>query len=193
MPYKDALDRSAYLAKYRESHRDETRDKQRRRYHDEKNGVMPQRPRCKECGKELYRNNTRGYCQKHFMRSEERRNYSREWARAHPEICRAARERRRQIPGYRRNEMLKDKYGITLEDFERMSDLQDGVCAICRRDPSEFEGDKHPAHKVLHVDHDHLTGKVRGLLCFFCNTAIGMLQDDAAVVMRAADYLKDWG
>jgi hypothetical protein len=89
--------------------------------------------------------------------------------------------------------MLKDKYGITLEDFERMAIAQDGACAICLRDPSEFEGHKNLSHKVLHVDHDHVTGKVRGLLCFFCNTAIGMLRDDAAVAMRAADYLKEAG
>jgi Recombination endonuclease VII len=191
MPYKDASDRSAYFAAYRERHRDEIQEKQRQRYHDEKNGTLAPRPRCRECGKILNRGNKHGYCKEHITRSEEKRKYRREWARAHPESGKAARQRRRQVPGYRRNEMLKEKYGITLEDFEEMALHQGGACAVCRRDPSEFRGDKNPSHKVLHVDHDHLTGQVRGLLCFFCNVAIGLFQDDAAVIMRAADYLKE--
>lgn len=193
MPYKDEADRSAYLADYRRRNREETREKHRQRYHDEKNGTLPPRAQCKECGAPLYRNNKSGYCKDHVNLSEEKRNYKREWARAHPESSKAARQRRRQIPGYQRNEMLKEKYGISLQDFEKMATAQDGVCAICSRDPSEFEGDKNLSHKVLHVDHDHVTGRIRGLLCFFCNTAIGMLRDDAAVAIRAADYLKEWG
>lgn len=60
---------------------------------------------------------------------------------------------------------------------------QGGVCAICGRRPREG------TH--LHVDHDHETGRVRGLLCFSCNVAVGQLQHDPTRIVRAADYLDD--
>ena len=55
---------------------------------------------------------------------------------------------------------------------------QDGLCAICRSAPA------------VHVDHDHATGTIRGMLCFPCNAAIGHLRDDPLVVRRAAAYLE---
>lgn len=62
---------------------------------------------------------------------------------------------------------------------------QGGVCRICANKP--------PNGKRLCVDHDHETGAVRGLLCQKCNTAIGMLNDDPALVERALDYLRHSG
>lgn len=59
---------------------------------------------------------------------------------------------------------------------------QGGVCAICLGPPSAFD--------CYCVDHDHVTGKIRGLLCSKCNSAIGLLQDDPNVVDRAAIYLR---
>ena len=56
---------------------------------------------------------------------------------------------------------------MTLEDYERMFDAQGGVCAIC--------GKPRPEERTLHVDHDHETGEIRGLLCFSCNNALGRL------------------
>lgn len=82
----------------------------------------------------------------------------------------------------KRNARLVREYGITLADYAVMLDFQHGRCAIC----GDF-----PAHdKVLHVDHCHLTGKVRGLLCPNCNHALGKLQDDPVKLRRAADYLE---
>ena len=75
---------------------------------------------------------------------------------------------------------MKRKYGITYEDFLEMRDKQGGVCAICGGD----NGDKH-----LAIDHCHTTGKIRGLLCNNCNTAIGMLQDDPTLLNKAVEYL----
>ncbi len=59
-----------------------------------------------------------------------------------------------------------------------MRESQGGVCAICRAAPA------------VHVDHDHATGTVRGMLCFPCNAAIGHLRDDPDTVRRAAVYLE---
>jgi len=61
----------------------------------------------------------------------------------------------------KRDQYLKSKYGIGLKEYKRMFRAQKGVCAICRRKPKPG--------KNLHVDHDHATGEVRGLLDYYCN------------------------
>lgn len=81
-----------------------------------------------------------------------------------------------------RKYFLKRRYGITQDDFDRMVETQEGLCAICKK-----PGGKKP----WHVDHDHKTGKVRGILCHHCNTALGNFNDDLEVLQRALDYLKD--
>jgi hypothetical protein len=68
-------------------------------------------------------------------------------------------------------------YGFTLEDYNAMFEKQNGRCAICGRDVP------------LHIDHDHVTGEFRGLLCFNCNTGIGSLKEDPQLLNRAAQYL----
>lgn len=77
-------------------------------------------------------------------------------------------------------------YGITNADFENMVKKQDGVCAICGLPPN---GNPKTKEKRLHVDHDHITGKVRGLLCFKCNSALGNFNDARDLVASALDYL----
>jgi uncharacterized CHY-type Zn-finger protein len=63
--------------------------------------------------------------------------------------------------------------------------LQNYTCAICHRALDELE------HGLV-VDHDHVTGKVRALLCGNCNTALGLLGDDVARIQRAAEYVNLW-
>ncbi|MFE0101161.1 endonuclease VII domain-containing protein [Streptomyces sp. NPDC059009] len=82
---------------------------------------------------------------------------------------------------------LWQKYGITLEEYEAMQERQNNVCAICEGPPRGRGADK----GRFHVDHCHATGKVRGLLCSPCNTAIGLLEDDAKRAMRVAQYLEE--
>ena len=72
---------------------------------------------------------------------------------------------------------------MTSEDYDLLLEQQSKCCAICRSDdPSGF--------KYFHIDHDHTTGKIRGLLCSKCNTAIGLFGEDIAVMNAALDYLK---
>ena len=71
-------------------------------------------------------------------------------------------------------------YGIDVEDYERMLFEQDGVCYICKEAPSK---------RALDIDHDHKTGKVRGLLCSNHNRALGLLGDDIILLLRATEYL----
>ncbi len=70
-------------------------------------------------------------------------------------------------------------YGIPYEEYERMVEALEGRCAICLRLPK----------KHLSIDHDHKTGKVRGLLCSGCNAGIGLLRDDVWSVFDAWVYL----
>jgi hypothetical protein len=76
-------------------------------------------------------------------------------------------------------------YGLTMADFTALLDEQGGVCAICKG------GRSGPGNR-LHVDHDHTTGVVRGLLCSRCNTAVGLLRDDPRLAIAAADYLSSY-
>ena len=79
--------------------------------------------------------------------------------------------------GGARNYHLRRRYGITAEHFDRMFAEQKGVCAICREAAAE------------HVDHDHATKRVRGLLCFNCNGALGQFRDRTDLMLRAVAYL----
>ncbi|MGH2808786.1 MAG: endonuclease VII domain-containing protein, partial [Actinomycetota bacterium] len=76
---------------------------------------------------------------------------------------------------------LLRKYGLSLADFEFLVITQGGACRIC----GKVEGDK------LHVDHDHQTGLIRGLLCGNCNKAIGLLEEDADRFAAATSYLRE--
>lgn len=78
---------------------------------------------------------------------------------------------------------IKYRFGLTEEAYRAILDSQDGVCAICKR-PC-------PRHSRLAVDHCHTTGMIRGLLCQPCNTAIGLLDEDADRMLAAAQYVTD--
>jgi len=86
------------------------------------------------------------------------------------------------------NTGLRQRYGITLNDYNRMFDEQQGLCAVCHQEETRVD---HRTKKVsrLAVDHDHKTGTVRGLLCHHCNNALGCFDDDLQKMMAAVVYL----
>jgi len=90
---------------------------------------------------------------------------------------RQGRENKIKNHGGTRHYHLKARYGITAADAERMLHSQDGRCAICHERPAD------------HVDHDHLTGRVRALLCFNCNGGLGQFRDDPELLAAAIEYL----
>jgi Recombination endonuclease VII len=92
----------------------------------------------------------------------------------HNTITRANREQH----GGARNYHLRRRYGITAEHAAAMLAEQGGLCAICREAAAD------------HVDHDHVTGRVPGLLCFNCNGALGQFRDRTDLMIRAVDYLR---
>jgi len=81
---------------------------------------------------------------------------------------------------------LQRNYDISIEDYDEMLEKQGGVCAICAN-PETVCVKGTP--KILSVDHDHKTGKVRGLLCRSCNTALGSFKDSQALLQKASEYL----
>lgn len=76
------------------------------------------------------------------------------------------------------------KYDLTTEQFDAMVAAQGGLCKICGKPPQMRKGVAR-----LHIDHNHATGKVRDLLCYECNWALGKFDDSPALLQRAADYL----
>ena len=84
---------------------------------------------------------------------------------------------------YSRKRNLKQKYNLTLEEYQAIYQSQYGKCAICK---IEFLS----LNKMPSVDHDHTTGKIRGLLCHLCNSGIGLLGDNYKRCLDAAMYLK---
>jgi hypothetical protein len=128
-----------------------------------------------------------------YQRDYYQRNRDR-YREYHQKYHEANREKRRAYARayYRRNKIkwrisdLARKYGLTVEDYERMAGQQSGLCAICSRRPNVAE-DSETA--ILIVDHCHETGRVRGLLCGPCNRGIGHLADDTSRLRAAVEYL----
>ncbi|HAM41948.1 MAG TPA: hypothetical protein DCP69_11645 [Candidatus Omnitrophica bacterium] len=123
--------------------------------------------------------------------------YTRKWRTEHPDWVKARDRRRYQkflasgkpswahLHPIRIRELTKRRhlaklYGISMEEYDRWLEAQNGRCAICEAEPSR---------RMLAVDHDHETGKIRGLLCTRCNVAIGGLNDNPALLRKAIVYL----
>ena len=107
------------------------------------------------------------------------------WQQANAERHNETQRRVRAKPGFAlrmRAGHLQRKYGITLADYDAMLLAQGGGCAICAT--------PQPDGQSLHVDHDHDTGAVRGLLCFNCNAGIGLFGHDVRALDAAAAYLR---
>lgn len=83
----------------------------------------------------------------------------------------------------RKAKQLKRRYGISYKEYNDIFNKQNGECAICKKHQSEFT-------ISLAVDHDHVTKKVRGLLCYNCNMGLGRFQDNLDYLNEAIEYLK---
>ena len=108
------------------------------------------------------------------------------WRKANPDKARASRKRflivwRKANPEKTMEQRLK-QFGLSVADYNQMLSEQSGVCAICGQVPSG-------KRTRLAVDHDHETGKVRGLLCHGCNTMLGFARDSKTTLQSAINYL----
>lgn len=144
------------------------------------------------------------------MTLDERRAYNRErakrWRSKHLERLRKEQaERRAKYPERTkevkqkwkalnknkiRNYGLVKNYGITIEEYDAMNLKQKGVCAICKQPETKLN--KNGTVHKLAVDHCHKTGKVRGLLCFKCNAAIGFFEKRDIPIIDVELYLAQY-
>ena len=85
-------------------------------------------------------------------------------------------------PLHKRNEHFKRRYGITLEERNKMISSSKGICNICNEKPKG-------KRKELMIDHDKNTGIIRGTLCFRCNIALGSFDHDINKLLKAVKYL----
>jgi hypothetical protein len=115
-----------------------------------------------------------------------------DWAKAKyhadPEAARAkSRERAARVrtPERSRRRALQAMYGLGWDEYEAMLASQGGRCAVCGASEAGGRGN-------WHVDHDHESGRVRGLLCAGCNVGIGQFRDDPERLRAAARYLDRW-
>jgi len=85
---------------------------------------------------------------------------------------------------YRRKQLLRNCYGLTLEQYDEMFENQNGVCAIC--------GGTNVNGRRLCVDHDHETEKIRALLCNYCNNLLGHAKENIVILQSTINYLKKY-
>ena len=128
--------------------------------------------------------------------TEKRREYMRQWRKKNRELLRLDSRKqyirlRQEDPErsrrYHRRAHLKHTYGITLEEYEKMLIVQNNVCAVCLQPET---GIRRGEVKSLDVDHNHETGHIRGLLCSACNTALGLLKEDALRISKLLEYVQ---
>lgn len=123
---------------------------------------------------------------KDYAKTEVWKDCQRRYKKKHrEEINKNQREWRKNNPDYDKHRKLEYRYGITIDDYNRMFKEQCGGCAICGKHQSELD-------RAFDVDHNHVTEKVRGLICNKCNLVLGNAFDNPIILRSAADYLENY-
>jgi len=107
--------------------------------------------------------------------------------RARVQQLQRERYKRPEIQAKHKDGDLKHNFGISLEEYQELFNNQNGLCAICNNKEHRTYNGK---VKSLAVDHNHLNGKVRGLLCHDCNVALGYVKDDRLILGRMITYIE---
>ncbi len=138
---------------------------------------------------------------------EERRRIMKDWRERNPDkehkyakesyARNGEKERARKRRDYAENRFnlqekvkdyhLKRDFGITLDELKKMLEIQEYRCKICGKELKIIDGEKNKDAAV--VDHDHVTGKIRGVLCHSCNLMLGNAGDNPQLLLNAAEYL----
>lgn len=201
MPYRDPAQRRAQSKRWYWENREKILEL-RKHHHLNKDLAISRRDRKRIAERQpAYRSKVKANRQ---ANPEISRQATRKWEKAHP-IQRKAivkswyRRNRTRILAQRKQYYQENKhrlkqaqpearrrhtlavYGITPEQFSAMLTAQGGRCAICRSDK--------PFGKNFHLDHCHVTGRVRGILCKRCNNGIGFFDDDISKMKLAMEYL----
>jgi hypothetical protein len=160
-------------------------------FHKQKAGKFGVQPKCKLCDKKYSETYYKSHIEERNVYNELNKDYKKEYDRKRNIKNREKNKNQRLLfPEKTRNTQLKSKYGITLEQYQLMFKEQNGVCAICGQ-PEVAIDKRTNIIKLLAVDHDHQTGKVRGLLCQKCNHGIGNFNDNQVNLQLAIQYLNN--
>ena len=152
----------------------------------------------KVCAKCLIEKPLDEFCRDRSLRSGRRSRCSvcttqakKDYYRKHPEKQKEeSRYRRGKNPERERKAVTKSRYGLTQEEIQRFSLAQRGVCDICGNpETMKYQG----IVKLLSIDHNHITNKVRGILCQSCNSMLGYAKVDTTetnILLKAISYLE---
>lgn len=169
MAYKDVEKQKLRNREYREAHREEIRLANKA---------------WREANKDKIKRNRELYRLRNPERLKERKRLY--YERNREKIIQRNKIYRQRFPNSTRTNHLK-KFNITIEGYAHLLEQQNSVCAICfKPERAKMNG----KIKKLSVDHNHVTGRVRGLLCSVCNTGIGKLQEDKTILLSAINYLE---
>ena len=149
---------------------------------------------CKECKKrqnkqynKIHEREYKQYMKQYNeVRKEKSKQYMKQYYKAHRE--KAIQYRKIYAETHKEERRQRDKlkkYGITIQDELDMLKAQDGRCAICGKLLTNLT--------EACIDHDHKTGKVRGILCGHCNRGLGYFKDNSEALIKAAVYLRNQG
>ncbi len=134
------------------------------------------------------------YCKEYRIKHKEtiKKNQNKYREKNREKIAKSQREYYKLHRKERISYTMKKRFGITLEQYSRILKEQNGVCAIC----GNKETHKHQSGKIkeLAIDHNHITGKVRGLLCERCNHGLGKFNADSngiELLCSAISYLRN--
>lgn len=138
---------------------------------------------CRKCGARVRGDNESGYCLRH--RDQHKTYTPRPSKGLKCRVCSKGLFNNNKsgfCGAHKRDEKLHTKYGITTVEFNALLTAQGGCCAICKGTTPGGQGE-------WHVDHDHASGKVRGLLCAPCNLSLGGFKDSPDLLRAALAYL----
>lgn len=145
----------------------------------DKRNISGLRNECKDC-RNIYEKALRNGNTEYKKQQTEN---TKQWKKNNPDKAKILRDRyNKKNPTKMREAHLKFTFNVTLEQYEVMMVEQNRVCKICAL-PAE-------SGKNLHIDHDHKTGEIRGLLCGKCNMGLGLFNDNYELINKAIEYLK---
>jgi hypothetical protein len=161
-------------------------DYMRKRYAENRERLLNISRKWHEDNREYHNKKQREYYHSDPERKERIKERQRLYNETHREAISTQRAERYRKPRVRRqvrNANLLRLYGISIEDYERMVVEQNGMCAICGTTEPKGRGG-------FHLDHDHVTGKNRQLLCTPCNTTLGLIKESVETLSAMIQYLE---
>jgi len=171
-----------YNREYRERNKELLKIKAAEKYQETKEITKEKR---KLAAKEYHSKNKKQRNQKnkenYLLKKEEYHTRTRKYRSLNKEKLNK-RQRDNLTPEKRKVFKVKSKYGITIEEYNKMFNTQKGCCFICKIHQTNLK-------KKLFIDHNHETGKVRGLLCGHCNSAIGFAKENIDILNNIINYL----